>query len=106
MGAKSSFAVASLTHHALIHFCHDLIRCKTPLKDSYAVVGDDLILFDEELMLSVKEIYKSLGVEVQDTKSKVPVADDLFTEFCSRTSINNVEASRIPPSVVRNAANN
>lgn len=107
MGAKSSFAVASLTHHALIHYCHSLVEGEQlPISKAYMLVGDDLILFDHKLMLKVREAYEALGVKIQDLKSKIPVADDSFTEFCSRVSINNVEASRVPPSLVKNASCN
>lgn len=107
MGAKSSFAVASLTHHAFIHFCFSMIPDpKIRVSDAYVLVGDDLVIFDEELALIVKDKYPELGVTVQEPKSKVPVGADLFTEFCSRTSINNIEVSRVPPSLIKNASSN
>lgn len=107
MGSKSSFAVASLAHHILIHYCAFRINTDPKrLKDLYTIVGDDLVVFDEPLMLEIRKSYKTLGVEIQDSKSKFPVGQNFFTEFCSRVSINNEDASRIPPNVIRNASEN
>jgi len=74
--------------------------------NSYCIVGDDLVVFDELLAKEVQRTYKIIGVGIQNSKSKLPVGSDFFTEFCSRVSINNVDASRIPPTVIRNASNN
>jgi len=108
MGSKSSFAVASLTHHMLILYCAHRVHTDTAkIKDNlYTIVGDDLVIFSELLVKEVRKAYKILGVEIQDSKSKFPVGQNHFTEFCSRISINNVDASRIPPNVIRNASYN
>jgi hypothetical protein len=96
----------------LILFCLSRLdeRNKTNLmgirKDLYVIVGDDLVLFNEDLYKEVQVVNQLLGVEFQIQKSKVPVGEDIFTEFCSRISINNVDASRIPPNTIRNASSN
>jgi len=79
MGSKSSFAVASLAHHALIQYCID--RLPTELKPSihtlaYAIVGDDLVIFHEPLVLAVRKAYGVLGVQIQESKSKIPVGEE------------------------------
>jgi len=74
MGAKSSFAVASLTHHAFIRFCYSKIKDpKVPVTESYLLVGDDLVIFDEELAQLVKDEYAKIGVSINLSKSKIPV---------------------------------
>lgn len=111
MGAKSSFAVASLTHHMFVHYCHRLIPKELkgnslPLKEAYVIVGDDIVFFCENLKDSCIKGYSNIGVGVALHKSKVPVNGTVFKEFCSRTSIDTWDVSRIPPGLIRNAANN
>lgn len=82
---------------------------KKPLRDSYVIVGDDIVFFCESLMLKAKELYSVIDIEIQDLKSKVPVTrddgtTDLFTEFCSRSSVNNIDVSRLSPVLIRNAS--
>lgn len=110
MGSKSSFAIASLAHHMLLHYNHfnlpKEVKEECPINEAYCIVGDDLVIFNELLMEKVKESYLILGVDVSLPKSKVPVGSDIFTEFCSRTSINNIDVSRVPPNVIRQASLN
>lgn len=70
------------------------------------IVGDDLVVFNYHLQKAIREAYHTLGVEIQDTKSKLPVKNESFKEFCSRTSVGQKDVSRIPPTLVRNASNN
>lgn len=110
MGAKGSFAIASLTHHVFIHYAFSQLIEKGkqlgPIEDLYAIVGDDLVIFNKDLADQVQNNYLKVGVEIQHTKSKVPVGNNYFTEFCSRTSINNIDVSRVPPNLIRNASEN
>lgn len=110
MGSKSSFAVASVTHHMLLHYAYSLLdkqeKAGLPIWEAYCIVGDDLVIFNEKLTNIVKDLYNVLGVEVSLPKSKIPVGEDLFTEFCSRTSINNKDVSRIPPNLIKDSAKN
>lgn len=110
MGSKSSFAVASLTHHLFIHFVFSKIpkdlRRDVNIADCYVMVGDDIVFFNELLYEKSKEFYELIGVGLALNKSKIPVGQDYFVEFCSRTGVNGHDVSRIPPGLVRNAANN
>jgi len=110
MGSKSSFAVASATHHMLLHYAYSLLdkqeKDKLRLNEAYCIVGDDLVIFHEGLTSIVKDLYNVLGVDVSLPKSKIPVGQDIFTEFCSRTSINNKDVSRIPPNLIKDSAKN
>jgi hypothetical protein len=110
MGSKASFAVASLTHHAFIHFCWSLLpkeyTSNKDLRNLYAIVGDDLVIADELLQAEVRKQYKISDVEVSEAKTKIPVGEDCFTEFCSRIIINGCDASRFPPSLIRGASQN
>jgi hypothetical protein len=93
-----------------IHYAYSLVKesGKTigPLKDLYVIVGDDLVIFDKNLADQVQKNYSDCGVSVQKAKSKFPVGNDCYSEFCSRTAINNVDVSRIPPNLIRNASEN
>lgn len=81
MGSKASFAIASLTHHAFIHYCFHLlpkeVKASADLSEIYAIVGDDLVIAHEALANKVKEQYNILDVKIQDAKSKIPVGNEL-----------------------------
>jgi hypothetical protein len=110
MGSKSSFAVASLTHHLFIHYCASLLKKEGVIldhvSDLYVIVGDDLVIRDAALAKKVRDVYTVIGVEISDSKSKIPVEGCRFTEFCSRISIDGVDVSRISPLLMRNASLN
>jgi hypothetical protein len=110
MGSKSSFAVASLTHHLFIHFIFSKIPKDLTkgvnIADCYVLVGDDVVFFFQPLYEEAKKFYDLIGVGLALNKSKIPVEQDYFVEFCSRTGVNGEDVSRIPPGLVRNAANN
>lgn len=116
MGCKSSFALASLAHHMLIHYSFYRLnkedRKIMHIKDSYVLVGDDVVFFNESLMIQVRKDYGIIDVEIQDIKSRIPVKQpgsdiiDNFAEFCSRSSVNTVDISRLSPILIRDAAKN
>lgn len=114
MGSKGSFAIASLAHHLLIHYGWSLLskdhRSRNKITEMYVLVGDDVVFFDQLLMEKMKEVYITLDIEIQSLKSKVPVEisgnTDTFTEFCSRSSVNNHDISRLSPVLIRNASHN
>jgi hypothetical protein len=76
------------------------------ISELYCIVGDDLVVFDEILKNRIIDLYLILGVDISLPKSKIPVGQDIFTEFCSRTSINNTDVSRVPPNLIREASKN
>lgn len=105
MGSKLSFMLASITHHAFIHYCY--FRITGNVKDvhnHYAIVGDDLVIFNEDLYKEVSKQNTIIGVEISTIKSKIPLPGMYYAEFCSRTFINKTDVSRISPNVVNLAS--
>jgi len=58
------------------------------------------------LYLATSEGYNKIAVETSLSKSKIPVGETHYVEFCSRTGINGIDVSRVPPGLIRNAATN
>lgn len=67
MGAYSSFAMLALTHHIIIRYAA-LQAGLRKFKD-YAVLGDDLVIANDDVALHYLEVCKDLGVEINLSKS-------------------------------------
>lgn len=81
MGMYASFALFHLTHLVLLDFLISEISRQgigTTPKDSYMVLGDDVIINDLTLAKVYKSTMKKLGVELSATKS---ITSDLVSEF-------------------------
>jgi hypothetical protein len=68
MGAYSSFASFALCHHYLIYYC-----CKVLGKSwkglPYALLGDDIVICDDEVAAMYLEVISSLGLEYSKAKT-------------------------------------
>lgn len=80
MGAYSSWAVFSLTHHILVQYAA-FISGKTGYFAKYLLLGDDIVIYDQEVATNYESIINRLGVEIQREKSIV--SKDTF-EFAKR----------------------
>jgi hypothetical protein len=67
MGAYSSFAMLAITHHTIIRYA----ALKAGIHDfrSYAVLGDDVVIANDEVAEHYLEIMNDLGVEINLSKS-------------------------------------
>jgi hypothetical protein len=77
LGLGPSFASAFLFHHAIVVGCHVLLN--VPLE--YAMVGDDLVLANEEVYNLYRFVMDSIGVKVSKEKTLI---SDQAGEFLSR----------------------
>jgi hypothetical protein len=101
MGSKSSFVIASLTHHLLIAYgYYEVHKTLHNFENSYVIIGDDICIFDEKLAKITETIYKACGVEISISKSKLPKPGENWAEFCSRVFHNGIELSRVSPAVI------
>jgi len=94
MGAYSSWAMLALTHH----FCVQLAASRAhglwcPWFDSYAVLGDDIVIADGAVAKQYLELMRSLGVTIQETKSLV--SNNGTFEFAKRTVVRGVDATPV-----------
>jgi hypothetical protein len=70
MGAYSSWAIFSLTHHILVQYAANLAG-KSGYFAEYLLLGDDIVIYDQEVATNYETIINRLGVEIQHEKSIV-----------------------------------
>lgn len=80
MGLLSSFCVFSLTHHALIQFCFR----EHNVPPDYMILGDDIVIFEENVGKTYVSMLGSLGVEVSFQKSMLSREGNYSAEFCKK----------------------
>jgi hypothetical protein len=105
LGAYSSWALFSLTHHIVIQYCASIIYphfskkdpMDLPFKD-YVILGDDIVIWDERVASQYKLVLDELDVDINATKSII--SNDISVgEFCKRLFRDGVEISPIPLSL-------
>lgn len=93
MGALSSWAMLALTHHFIVQFAVQEVRGnQSTWYDGYEVLGDDIVLFEEDVYLSYTRILNDLGVPVNLSKS-IPSPKVASCEFAKRTSLEGKDVS-------------
>jgi hypothetical protein len=97
MGALSSWAMLALTHHFLVQAAawHSGLISVGTLYTNYAVLGDDLVIGDKKVKDSYLMILKSLGMEVNISKSIMSDRGHAL-EFAKRTFFRGVDVSPFP----------
>jgi len=80
MGAYSSWAVFSLSHHLVVHWASSNVG-KTISEDTYCLLGDDIVIRDQEIAEEYIRLLTLLGVSTSPMKTHV--SRDTF-EFTKR----------------------
>ncbi|AVA17450.1 RNA-dependent RNA polymerase [Gigaspora margarita mitovirus 2] len=92
MGALSSFPLLGLVHHAIVQYAAYEAN-SFPFYD-YCIVGDDLVLFEEDKAVPVATKYLSmcryLGIRINKSKT---YQSEVFFNFISRSFLNGIEVS-------------
>lgn len=93
MGALTSWAVFSLTHHILVQYA--AYRAYGTLRwfEDYALLGDDIVLADAKVAQEYLTLLQVIGVEVGLAKSLI--SSNGSFEFAKRTFIHGQDASWI-----------
>lgn len=91
MGARSSWAVFTLSHHMVVQYAAYL-EGVYPFKD-YILLGDDIVIYHTQVAERYLAIIESLGVKISKTKSHVSF--DTY-EFAKRWFHKGIEISPIP----------
>jgi len=95
MGTKGSFMAASYSdHHVIEHTYKSHYGQILP----YMKVGDDLVVTDPENIF--REMYNSIGVPINKSKTKGVAPNGHFLEFVSRNSWNGYDYSAISAKLV------
>jgi hypothetical protein len=77
MGLYGSFALFALSHHYLLHFLEGLFG----VKDTYRILGDDIIISDSRVHKQYLKSMSELGVPISHSKC---LDSDLYTEFAGK----------------------
>lgn len=101
MGAYSSWAIFALTHHLTVRVAAK--RSGNPVTFSdYILLGDDIVIANENVALEYKKLIQELGVTISDAKSHV--SNDTF-EFAKRWHQAGTEITGIQLSAYQNIKN-
>nr|QOX06058.1 RNA-dependent RNA polymerase [Lentinula edodes mitovirus 1] len=97
MGALSSWAMLALTHHYIVQYCawSTGVCPSNKLFSEYAVLGDDIIIWNKPVAVKYLRVLKNLGVEVGLAKS-VLSPKGIGLEFAKKTIVKGVDVSPIP----------
>lgn len=97
MGALSSWAMLAITHHYIVHYSawiSGVVPIGTKFSQ-YAVLGDDVVIWNSTVAEAYLKVMQDLGVEVGLAKSVLsPKGKGL--EFAKRTLVNGIDVSPIP----------
>lgn len=91
MGALGSWAIMSLTHHALVRF--SAFRAGKSDFVSYLVLGDDLVIADTAVADAYRDVCAQFGIPIGLPKSYVSVNG--FLEFARRTYLGTQDLSPV-----------
>lgn len=95
MGAKSSWAMFTLSHHMLVQYAAFLTG-NYPTQD-YILLGDDIVITNDEVAQKYVELCTGIGVEISAMKTHV---SETTYEFAKRWFHNGVEVSGYPISII------
>jgi hypothetical protein len=101
MGAYSSWAAFTITHHLVVHWSAYL-EGYLDFKD-YILLGDDIVIKNNKVARRYKSIMNKLGVEISEAKSHV--SKDTY-EFAKRWIRKGIEISPLPLKGILNNINN
>lgn len=91
LGAYSSWAVFTLSHHVLLHYCAH--KNNMSAKGQYVILGDDIVIFSRAMARTYVSILKIMGVEVNSTKSLISYT---LCEFAKRYWYKGEEITPLP----------
>lgn len=103
MGALSSWASLALTHHIIVQVAARRANWDSWF-DSYAILGDDIVIANKEVASNYLSIMKSLGVDINLSKSLESHIG--LAEFAKRLVGNQGDISPCPPKLLLRTALN
>lgn len=98
MGAYSSWAMLAVTHHVIVKSC--ALRCGIKGFNSYAILGDDIVIRNKSVADEYLRIMRDLGLEINLDKS---VISPDFAEFAKRWIGKDIDYTPIGPGLVLQA---
>jgi len=101
MGTKTSFPMLALTHHVIV--MQAAINSGLPIFNDYAIVGDDIVIWNETVAEEYVKLISFLEVEISKNKSIVPKGNTYGFEFISRLGISGHDLSPFPVRLMSSA---
>jgi hypothetical protein len=98
MGALSSWAMLAITHHFIVQFSAWTLNnpsYRNKLFRSYAVLGDDIVIWDSLVAERYLIVLAGLGVKVGLAKSVISL-NGISLEFAKKTFYKGMDVSPIP----------
>jgi hypothetical protein len=95
MGAYSSWAMLALTHHFIVRVA--ALRAGLPNFSNYAVLGDDIVIGDDDVASHYQDIMRFLGVGISLHKT---LCSTLFCEFAKKLKGRKLDISPLGPGLL------
>lgn len=101
MGLLSSWAIFSLTHHAIIEYA--AFKESIPAFRDYYMLGDDVVIYNTQVASRYIKIMKEVGVEISIPKSFIvkDKSSNHISEFAKRIMVNGEDLSPIPAKLTK-----
>lgn len=90
MGAHSSWPAFTLAHHAIVQYAAWLCGWRRWF-EHYGILGDDIVIRDNDVALMYQRVIKALGVDISLNKSLLRVRNSF--EFAKRMVLKGQDAS-------------
>jgi hypothetical protein len=102
LGLLSSWAVFSLTHHCFIEFAASRVGIR-PFRQ-YAVLGDDVVIWNEPVAREYADMLKMIGVTINLNKSLISDNQCHRVEFAKRILVDGIEVSGLKYNILDQAS--
>lgn len=89
MGAYSSWSTFTITHHMILHYIHHQLNLTEKF---YMILGDDIVIYHDEVAKMYQHIMKELDVGISIPKSCI--SSNMY-EFAKRIFLSGVEITGI-----------
>jgi hypothetical protein len=99
MGAKASWPLCALAHHAVVEYCRS--------KRKYRLIGDDVGITDQRSAKLYQEVISALGVETNPGKGTLSYEGSLYSsaEIAKRLYLNGVDLTPLTPGLILSLRN-
>jgi len=101
MGGRSSWSMFTLSHHLVVQYAAKKAGCYPT--DQYILLGDDIVIYDDNVAREYQEIIRKLGVDISTTKSHI--SKDTY-EFAKRWFRDGKEFSGVPINAILSTKSN
>jgi hypothetical protein len=101
LGAFSSWAMFALTHHLVVQFCYFKVYNRIRWFNDYALLGDDIVIWDKPVAIYYQQFMNDIGVEINLTKSYIGLTNS--GEFAKRHFYNGRNISGFGYQMVQQA---